>query len=61
METQSNDPLVPDHEARRQLGGISKTTSWRWEKRGILHPVRINNRKYYRQSTLNAVKNGVAA
>jgi predicted DNA-binding transcriptional regulator AlpA len=32
-----------------ELLGVSKTTLWKWEKRGYLSPVRVGKRLYYRR------------
>lgn len=54
-----NAELTPD-EAAKQLH-ISKVTLWRWDNCGYLKPVRIGRKTYYRQSDLDAIKQGRAA
>lgn len=51
-----NAELTPD-EAAKQLH-ISKVTLWRWDNCGYLKPVRIGRKTYYRQSDLDAIKQG---
>jgi hypothetical protein len=54
---QDFDPLVPAAEARKEWGDISEPTQWRWEKAGIVPPARrINGRKYWLRSQVQAVK-----
>ena len=58
MATDPNnpDPLVKSRDARKHWGNISAVTEWRWMQKGIIpRPIKINNRNYYRQSTVNAV------
>jgi hypothetical protein len=58
------DELVPDPQVRRELGGKSAMTTWRWDHRpgdappGWEPPVRINNRNYRKRSMVEAVKRG---
>jgi predicted DNA-binding transcriptional regulator AlpA len=41
--------------------GISRVTLWRWERDGLLPPAyRINNRKYYPRTALDALKHAAA-
>jgi len=41
--------------------GISRVTLWRWERDGLLPPAyRINNRKYYPRTVLDALKHAAA-
>ena len=62
MNTKSyaDDPLVPQASVKRQLGGISDMTCWRWRRMGLLPPpVVINCRNYWRQSQVDAVLSDV--
>lgn len=61
MNTKSyaDDPLVPQAGVKRQLGGISDMTCWRWRRIGLLPPpVVINCRNYWRQSQVDALVAG---
>lgn len=62
-EQSKSDPLIPSCNVRLELGGISYTTLWRWERDDVLPPpVRIRGRKYWRRSTIrNLALNGAAA
>ena len=51
MTNFADDPLVNQANVKRQAGGISDMSVWRWLKKGILpQPIKINNRNYWRQS-----------
>jgi hypothetical protein len=58
------DQLVPDPQVRRELGGISAMTLWRWDRHpdkappGWESPVKIGKRNYRRRSAVEAVKRG---
>jgi DNA-binding transcriptional MerR regulator len=55
--TTESDPLIPASKVRKDLGGVSDVTLWRWEKKGAIPPpVRINNRRYWRLSVVEAMK-----
>lgn len=54
------DAEVTAKEAARQLN-VSITTLWRWNNNGYLTPVRIGRKTCYRQSDINAIKQGRAA
>jgi len=55
------DPLVTAVDARRELGGISAATEWRWRAVGILpSPRRIRGRNYYLRSEIEALKAAAA-
>lgn len=58
-ETQEDADVTPK-EAARQLG-VSITTLWRWNNNGYLIPVRIGRKTCYRQSDINAIKQGRTA
>lgn len=48
----ADDPLIPETEFRRRLGGIHRETRRRWVRRGLIPaPIEINGRLYYRAST----------
>lgn len=52
----ATDPLVSQTSLKRQVGGISDMTVWRWRRKGILPPpVVINTRNYWRQSQIDAI------
>jgi hypothetical protein len=58
----SVDELVPDPQARKELGGVSDMTTWRWDRDpkmadlGWPAPVRIRKRKFGPRSQLEAFK-----
>ena len=58
----NTSPTIPETvttaQARRALGGISRTTEHRWQKRGILRPVYIGGRKLYKADDIAALING---
>jgi hypothetical protein len=60
------DALVPDPQVRRELGGISIMTTWRWDNvpgkapPGWQPPVKIGSRNYRRRSAIEALKRGGA-
>ena len=58
-ETFEDADVTPD-EAARQLH-VSKVTLWRWDNSGYLKTVRIGRKTFYRQSDLDAIKQGRAA
>ncbi len=61
MTNFADDPLVSQAELKRQAGGISDMSVWRWLKKGILpQPIKINNRNYWRQSRINQALTRVA-
>lgn len=46
-----DDPLETAAEFRRQMGGITQMTEWRWQQKyPELKPLKINGRNYYRRS-----------
>jgi len=60
-EPLKSDPLVSAAEARKEWGGISPVTEWRWRESGILpRPHRIRGRNYYLRSQVDAVKTAAA-
>lgn len=52
-----DDAKVTPDEAAKQLH-VTKVTLWRWNNNGYLKPVRIGRKSYYRQSDIDAIKNG---
>lgn len=48
--------LISARRMREKLGGISTMTEYRWEKLGLLKPIRINGRKYYNEMDLEPTK-----
>lgn len=55
-ETFEDAEVTPD-EAAKQLH-VTKVTLWRWNNNGYLKPVRIGRKSYYRQSDIDAIKQG---
>ena len=54
---QDSDPLITAGEFRRECGGISQVTYWRWERDGVIaKSIRINNRKYQPRSALRKIQ-----
>lgn len=52
-----SETLLKTAEVKARLGNITDMTLWRWERDPRLNfpqPVRINRRKYFRQSDLEA-------
>ena len=50
-----DDPLETAAEFRRQMGGITQMTVWRWQRRyPELKPIKIAGRNYYRRSQREA-------
>ena len=58
MQESEYDPLEKSATMRKECGGISEVTEWRWNKKGIIEPIYINGRKYYRRSSIEKIKNG---
>jgi hypothetical protein len=56
------DELVPDPQVRREFGGISEMTTWRWDRDprmvelGWPPPVKIRTRKFRPRKQLEAFK-----
>jgi hypothetical protein len=56
------DELVPDAQVRRELGGVSEMTIWRWDRDsnmadlGWPPPVKIRKRKFRPRKQLEAFK-----
>ena len=60
----SEDHLVPDRQARAELGGISAMSLWRWDHRpelGFPPAIRLNGRKYRSRLALDAFKQRLIA
>ena len=36
----------------RELFGISSTSIWNWERKGVLHPVIIQRKKFYKREDI---------
>jgi hypothetical protein len=59
MPTDTADELVPNPQVRRELGGQSEMTTWRWDHNpkmatlGWPPAVRINGRKFRSRQALN--------
>jgi predicted site-specific integrase-resolvase len=51
----NTDPLLKSAETRRRCGGISQMTLYRWEKEGILTPIKIRGKKYHRESEVKKI------
>lgn len=55
---QEPEKLINRQELRRRIP-LSETTVWRWERQGILKPVRIAGRPFYREADIaELVANG---
>lgn len=55
---QEPEKLINRQELRRRIP-LSETTVWRWEQEGILKPVRIAGRPFYRETDIaELVANG---
>jgi hypothetical protein len=52
-------PLLPDEEARRQLGGISRSTLWRLRRNGQIKFYRVGDRVLYSQKHIAEYLDGV--
>ena len=53
----TTDPLLSAPQVCAELGGITRTTLWRWRREGVLpEPVQIRGRNYWRQSVIERVK-----
>jgi predicted DNA-binding transcriptional regulator AlpA len=50
------DKLISTKEVCNLLS-ISRVTVWNWEKKRILHPIRIGNMKRYRLSDIETISN----
>ena len=56
------DELVPDPQVRKELGGLSEMTPWRWDNdptkapEGWEPPIRIGNRKFRTRGMVETVK-----
>jgi hypothetical protein len=56
------DELVPDRQVRREFGGISAMTQWRWDhdpkmaELGWEPPIKIRHRNYRTRSMIERVK-----
>ena len=53
-------PTLVDRQNAMQQLGASSTTLWRFQKLGLLTPVRIGNKARYRQSEIDAILNNQA-
>ena len=47
--------LTPDEVASRYR--VSKVTLWRWDKMGLLAPIKMGRKSFYRQSDIERVFN----
>ena len=45
--------MTPDEVARKYR--ISKVTLWRWDKDGLLKPIKMGRKSFYRQSDIERV------
>ncbi|KGE04546.1 helix-turn-helix transcriptional regulator [Pseudohaliea rubra] len=51
------DPLLSASQVCQELGGITRTTLWRWRREGLLpEPVTMRGRNYWRASVIEQVK-----
>lgn len=53
-ERDYGSPLVLQDKVAADLD-VSGTTLWRWGKQGVLHPVKIGGKVYYRQAEIEAI------
>ncbi len=49
-----DEKLLTTKEVCRRLS-ISRVTVWSWEKKNILHPIRIGNMKRYKEADIEAI------
>lgn len=62
MSLSDTDELIPDLQVRREFGGISEMTIWRWDRDpqmaalGWPQPTKICNRKYRSRRGINAFR-----
>jgi hypothetical protein len=62
IEQQQFDALVPDPQVRRELGGITIMTTWRWDNEvstapeGWGPPIKVGKRNFRTRSMLENVK-----
>lgn len=62
MRNAAIDQLLPAAAVRKELGGISAVTLWRWETKGVLPPpLKIEGRKYWRRSAIEGFKDAASA
>ena len=55
--TPAADPLLSANEVCRELGGITRTTLWRWRQEGLIsEPVTMRGRNYWRASVIEQLK-----
>lgn len=57
MTTPPSDRLLPAHEMKTRVGGVSDMTIWRWLRKPGLdfpRPVNINGRNYWPEAELAA-------
>lgn len=55
QSTQTADQLVPGPQFDAEMG-VSRVTRWRWCQAGILKPLSINGRVYFRRSDIENLK-----
>lgn len=59
---QSDEELITASAARAELGNVSESTIWRWERDGILPLAkRINKRKFWLRSEIAELKRRASA
>lgn len=51
IESEKQDALIPAAKAREMLC-VDKSTLWRWNKSGLLQPVRIGGKVMYKNSDI---------
>jgi len=56
MHSPAADDLISEAELLEKLGSPNKSTTWRWEKKGVLLPIKIGANKMYRLSDLIALQ-----
>lgn len=54
LERDYGSPLVLQDKVADDLK-VSGTTLWRWGRKGVLHPVKIGGKVYYRKAEIEAI------
>lgn len=59
MNSAHNDPLIAARAVRATFSNISSMTLHRWVQQGVIAaPIKINGRNYWRESDVEALKQG---
>jgi hypothetical protein len=51
-----HDDLISEETLIKKLGNPNRSTLWRWQKKGILKPIKVGSSKMYRLSDLLNLK-----